>query len=147
MIFVTALRPFLLVLALLLFQRGDVHRHRPPFHPGCLLDGPKGTHLLGQPVKEPFPDLRVGHLAATESHREFDFISPIKKLRALAALRVEVMPGDLRLQANLFEFDDMLIAARFPFFLALFVPVFAVVHQATNGWDGIRSHFDEVETP
>src|SRR5688500_861868 len=50
LIFATTLFPFPFVQALLLFQRGDVHGHRPPFHPRRLLDGPIRTHLLGQPV-------------------------------------------------------------------------------------------------
>ena len=82
---------------------------RPSIRAGCSMV-PYQTHLLGQPVEEAPPNLWVSHLAAPEADGELDFVSPVKKFLALAALCIQIVSGNLGLQPNLFQFNGVLIS-------------------------------------
>ncbi len=87
----------------------------------------------------------MSHLTAPEADGELYFISPVEKLLALAALRIQVVSRNLWLQPNLFQFDGVLISARFTLFLALLIPVLTVVHQPANRRNSVRRNFNEIE--
>jgi hypothetical protein len=87
----------------------------------------------------------VSHLAAPETDGELDFISRVEKLLPLPAFGFQVVPCYLGLQPNLFQFDGVLIPARFTLFLTLLIPVLTVVHQPANRRNSVRRNFNEVE--
>jgi hypothetical protein len=89
----------------------------------------------------------MGHLAPAEEHGQFDLVPSIEELRGLATLRFEVVVVDLGPDANFFQFDDMLVAARLALFAALLVSELAVVHEPADRWHGIRRHLNQVEPP
>src|SRR3712207_6782159 len=66
----TALCPFLLVLALLGLDRVHEHGHGAPLHAGGLLDDPMRAQLVGQLVEQAAADVRVGHLPTAEEDGE-----------------------------------------------------------------------------
>ena len=64
----------------------------------------------------------------------------------MTSLGFQVVTIDLGTNANFLELDDGLVFARLAILSALFVTVFAVIHQSTDGRDCVRSHFDEIES-
>jgi hypothetical protein len=89
----------------------------------------------------------VGHLAAAKEDGQLDLVSGVEELRGLTTFRLEIMVVDLWPDADLFQLDDVLMAAGLALFAALFVPKLAVVHEPADGWHGIGRHLDEVESP
>jgi hypothetical protein len=89
----------------------------------------------------------VRHLAAAEEDGELHLVAAIEESRGLPSLRFEIMIVDLRPYADLFQFDDMLIATGFALFPALLVPEFAIIHQSADRGDGVRRDLDQVEAP
>jgi hypothetical protein len=105
-----------------------------------------GTELIGELIEERFAQIRVGHLAAAEEDGQLDLISGIEELRGLPTFGFEVMVIDLGPDANLFQLDDMLMAAGLTLFAALLVSKLAVVHEPADGWHGVGRHLDQVES-
>ena len=85
------------------------------------------------------------HFAPAEEHRDLHLIASIEELRSLTPLGFKIMSVDLGANANFLEFDDSLMLAGLAFFSALFVTIFAVIHQSTDRRNCVRSHFDEIE--
>jgi hypothetical protein len=131
----------------LCLERSHEHGHGPAFHPWRLLDRAVRTELIGELIEQGFAQIRVGHLAAAEENGQLNFVSGVEKLRGLATFRLEVMVVDLGPDADLFQLDNVLMAAGLALFAALLVSKLAVVHEPANGWHRIRRHFDQIEPP
>src|SRR5215212_6992109 len=128
-------------------QRSHEHDHGPTLHPRWLFNRSVWTELISELIEEHFAQIRVGHLAAAEEDRQLDFVSGVEKLRGLPTLGFEVMVVDLGPDANLFQLDDVLMAARLALFAALLVAELAVVHEPADGWHRVGRHLDQVESP
>ena len=128
-------------------ERSHEHDHGPALHPWRLFDGAVRTELIGELIEQRFAQIRVGHLAAAKEDGQLDLVSGVEELRGLATFRLEVMVVDLGPDADLFQFDDVLMAAGLALFAALLVPELAVVHEPADGWHRIGSHLDEIEPP
>jgi len=128
-------------------ERRHEHGHGPAFHPRRLLDRAMWTELIGELIEQGFAQIRMGHLAATEENGQLDLVSSVEELRGLATLRLEVMVVDLGPDADLFQLDNVLMAAGLALFAALLVSKLAVVHEPADGWHRIGCHFDQIEPP
>jgi hypothetical protein len=128
-------------------QRSHEHDHGPAFHPRRLFDGAVRTELIGELIEERFAEIRVGHLAAAKEDGQLDLVSGVEELRGLATFRLEVMVVDLGPDADLFQLDNVLMAAGLTLFAALLVSKLPVVHEPADGWHRIGSHLDEIEPP
>ena len=103
------------------------------------------TELIGELIEQRLAQVGVGHLAAAEENGQLDLVSGVEELGSLAPLRFQVVVVDLGPDADLFQFDGVLVAARLAFLAALLVAKLAVVHEPTHGGHGIGSHLDQVE--
>jgi len=128
-------------------ERRHEHGHGPAFHPWRLLDRAVRTELVGELIEQDFAQIRVGHLAAAEENSQLDLVSSVEELRGLATLRLKVMVVDLGPDADLFQLDNVLMAAGLTLFAALLVSKLPVVHEPADGWHRIGSHLDEIEPP
>src|SRR5215217_7751338 len=128
-------------------ERSHEHDHGPALHPRRLFDRTVRTELIGELVEERFAQIRVGHLAAAKEDSQLDLVAGVEELRRLPAFRLEVMVIDLGSNADLFQLDDVLMAAGLALFAALLVPKLAKVHEPANGGHGIGRHLDQVESP
>src|SRR5262245_43612167 len=104
------------------------------------------TELIGKLIEKGLPQIGVGHFASAEQDRKLDFIPGVEELGGLASLRFQIVVVDLRSDADLFQFDDVLVATRFALLAALLVPVLAVVHQPADRRHGVWRYLDEVES-
>jgi hypothetical protein len=105
------------------------------------------TELIGKLIEQGFAQIRVGHLAAAEEDSQLDLVSGVEELRGLATFRLEVMVVDLGPDTDLFQLDNVLMAAGLTLFAALLVAELAVVHEPADGWHGVWRHLDEIEPP
>ena len=101
--------------------------------------------LIGQLIEQPLTDIRVRHLAPTEEHGQLHLIPGIKKLGGLLALGFQIMVVDLGPDADLFQLDNVLMAAGLALFAALLVAKLAEVHEPADGWHGVGRHLDKIE--
>lgn len=104
------------------------------------------TQKIGQLIKQPFADVRVGHFAAPEKNRQLDFVAAVKKLRCLPTFRLQVVIVDLGANSHFFEFNHMLISPRLPLFTALLVAKLPIVHQAADRGNRVRCDLYQVES-
>lgn len=111
-----------------------------------MLDRAVRAQEIGQLIEQPFADVRMGHLAPPEQHRQLDFVASVKKLRRLPALRLQVVVVDLGPNPDFFEFNHMLVAPRLPLFAALLVAELPIVHQSADGGNRVRRHLDQIES-
>src|SRR5215217_2960135 len=145
--FATALRVLPFVLALLLLERIQHHRHRAAFETRRLLDRPVRPEHIRELIEQRLPDVGMRHLPSAEQHRHLDLVPGIEELGGLTALRFQIVVVDLRPDANFFQLDHVLVSTRLAFFAALLVPELAVIHDPANRRYGIRRDFDQVESP
>src|SRR3954470_798511 len=103
-------------------ERSHEHDHGPALHPRRLFDRAVRTELIGELVEERFTQIRVGHLATAKEDSQLDLVAGVEELRGLATFRLEVMVIDLRSNADLFQLDDVLMAAGLALLATLFVP-------------------------
>jgi hypothetical protein len=128
-------------------ERSHEHDHGPALHPRRLFDRAVRTELIGELIEQRFAQIRVGHLAAAEEDGQLDLVSGVEELRGLPTFGLEVMIIDLRPDADLFQLDNVLVAARLALFAALLVSKLPVVHEPADGWHRVGSHLDEIEPP
>ncbi len=103
--------------------------------------------MLGDLVEHLPPQLGVGEFAAAEADRDLDLVPLFEEPTDHLDLRGNVVLVGARGEAHLFEFDDLLILARFSLALGLLVLEPPVVHQAAHGWDRVRCYLDKIESP
>src|SRR5918993_501061 len=103
--------PFPVRHAHLRLERSHEHDHGPSLHPWRLLDGAVRTELIGELIEQGFAQIRVGHLAAAKEDGQLDLVSGVEELRGLPAFGFEIVVIDLGPDADLFELDDVLMAA------------------------------------
>jgi len=103
--------------------------------------------MLRDLVKHLSSQLGVGEFAAAEADCDFDLIPLFKESADHLDLRGDVVLVGAWSEAHLFEFDDLLILARFALALGLLVLEPPVVHQAAHGWDCVRCYLDKIESP
>lgn len=103
------------------------------------------TELIGELIEQRLAQVRVGHLAATEQDRQFDLVPGIQKLGGLPPFCLQVVVVDFGPDADLFQLDDVLVAARLALLAALLVAKLAVVHEPAHGGHRIGSHLDQIE--
>jgi hypothetical protein len=123
------------------------HDHGPALHARRLFDRAVRTELIGELIEKRLAQIRVGHLATAEEHSQLDLVSGVEELRGLTTFRLEVMVVDLGPDADLFQFDDVLMAAGLALFAALLVPELAVVHEPADGRHRVGRHLNQVEAP
>jgi len=128
-------------------DRRHEHDHGPAFHARRLLDSAVRPELIGKLVQQSLTNIRMRHLSTTEQDSELDLIASVEEPRRLSPLRLQVVVVDLRPDAHLFQLDNVLIAARLTIFPALLIAKFAVIHQSTDGRNGIRRNLDQIEAP
>ena len=127
-------------------ERSHEHDHGPAFHSRRLFDDAVRPELIGELIEERFAEIRVGHLAPPKEDRQLDLVSGVEELRGLPAFGLEVMVVDLGPDADLFQLDDVLVAAGLALFATLLVPKLAVVHKPADGRHRIGRHLDQVES-
>ena len=103
------------------------------------------AQLLCQSLEKLFPKFRMGNGTATEQDRQLHLIPTIQKPRGVAALGLQIVVADLRLDPNLFELNDVLIASGIALFSALLVPKLPIIHQTTNGRGCVGRDLNEVQ--
>ena len=86
------------------------------------------------------------NLSAAEAEGELDLVTSQQELSGLFGLRVDVVVVCLGFETDFLQLYLLLVLSGFTLFFGLFIPKFAVVHDPTHWWDGIRSDFDQVET-
>ena len=128
-------------------ERSHEHDHGPALHPRRLFDRAMRAELICQLIEERFAQVRVGHLAAAKEDSQLDFVTRVEELRRLPPLGFEVMVVDLGPDADLFQLDNVLMAAGLALFAALLVSKLAVVHEPADVWHGVGRHLDEIEPP
>lgn len=128
-------------------ERSHEHDHGPALHSWRLFDDAVRPELIGELIEERFAEIRVGHLAPPKEDRQLDLVSGVEELRGLPAFGLEVMVVDLGPDADLFQLDNVLMAAGLTLFAALLVSKLPVVHEPADGWHRIGSHLDEIEPP
>jgi hypothetical protein len=126
-------------------ERSHEHDHGPALHPRRLLDRTVRTELIGELIEQRFAQIRVGHLAAAEEDSQLDLVSGVEELRGLTTFRFEVMVVDLGPDTDLFQLDNVLMAAGLALFAALLVAKLAEVHEPADGWHGVGRHLDKIE--
>jgi len=84
--------------------------------------------LDGQLIEQIASELRMGNRPSPKENRELDLVAAIEKPGRLATLGLKVVIADLRLDPDFFQFDDVLIPSRVPFFATLLISEFAIVH-------------------
>ena len=87
----------------------------------------------------------VGHFASAESEGGFDLHFLAEEVDGMAQLHFEVVRIDGGRELDFFDAIGVLVF--FGFFLSFgeFVAVFAIIHQAADGRDSVRSDLDEVD--
>jgi hypothetical protein len=139
--------PFPVRHAHLRLERSHEHDHGPALHPWRLFDRAVRTELIGELIEQGFAQIRVGHLAAAKEDGQFDLVSGVEELRGLPTFGFEIVVIDLGPDADLFQLDDVLMAAGLALLAALLVSKLAVVHEPADGWHRIGSHLDQIEPP
>src|SRR5687768_696589 len=139
--------PFPVRHAHLRLERSHEHDHGPALHPGRLFDSAVRTELIGELIEQGFAQIRVGHLAAAKEDGQLDLVSGVEELRGLPTFGFEIVIIDLGPDADLFELDDVLMAAGLALLATLLVSKLAVVHEPADGWHCIGSHLDQIEPP
>jgi hypothetical protein len=137
--------PFPVRHAHLRLERSHEHDHGPALHPRRLLDRTVRTELIGELIEQGFAQIRVGHLAAAEEDSQLDLVSGVEELGGLTTFRFEVMVVDLGPDTDLFQLDNVLMAAGLALFAALLVAKLAEVHEPADGWHGVGRHLDKIE--
>ncbi len=139
--------PFPVRHAHLRLERSHEHDHGSALHPRRLFDGAVRTELIGELIEQGFAQIRVGHLAAAKEDGQLDLVSGVEELRGLPTFGFEIVVIDLWPDADLFQLDDVLMAAGLALLAALLVSKLAVVHEPADGWHRIGSHLDQIEPP
>jgi hypothetical protein len=129
----------------LLARRQD-HDHLAAFELGLGLDLGERRGLVLDPVEKPHAKLLVGHLTAAEAQGHLDLVALVEEAANGLHLHLIVMGVDVRPHLDFFDFDDLLLLARFGgLFLALILEA-AEIEDLADGRFGIRRYLDQVET-
>ena len=86
----------------------------------------------------------VRDLATAEPQRDLALVAVIEKAPNIAHLDVVVTVVGAWAELDFFDFNDRLLGLGFRRALLLLVLELAVVHQATHGWHGGSSDFDQI---
>ena len=90
---------------------------------------------LPEPRQQVPPDVGVTHLAAPELDRDLDPVAVLEELDGASDLGIEVALADLRLEADLLEFDRTLVPPGFLLLAGLLVLELPVVEELDDGRD------------
>ncbi len=104
------------------------------------------AQIFGHTFEHLDADIWMENLSAAEAEGEFDLVTSQQELSGLFCLRVDVVVVCLGFETDFLQLYLLLVLAGFTLFFGLFIPKFAVVHNPTHWWDGIRGDFDKVET-
>ncbi len=127
-------------------KRSHMHCHGATLHTRRLLDGAVLTKLLLKLIEQITSKLRMRDGSPAEEDAQFYLVAPIEKLRSLSSLGFQVVVANLWLDPDFLETNHMLGLAGITLFPTLLVPEFSVIHQATDGRDGVGSDLYEIET-
>jgi hypothetical protein len=89
----------------------------------------------------------VGHFAAAETERDFDFHVLAKEINGVGELYAKVMRIDVGAELDFLYAIGVLVFFGFLVLFGLLVAEFAVIYQAANGRIGGGSNFDQVDLP
>src|SRR5690606_35176452 len=89
--------------------------------------------------------LRMRNRPSPEQHGKLDLVARLEKAFGLAALGLEIVLTDLRLDTHLLDLRDVLVLPRFPLLATLLVAVLAIIHEATHRRIRVCAHLNEIK--
>jgi len=116
------------------------------FHAWHELDHGDLADILDEAINDVVAKVAVRHLTSAETEAGFDLVAALQELDCLILLGLVVVVVDGHGEFDFLDDDDLLLFARGAFGLVLLVEKAAVVLDATDGWDGGRRDFDQVES-
>jgi hypothetical protein len=88
----------------------------------------------------------VRHFTTAEPQRDLYLVAIVQKLEHVTHFDVIVIGIGVRSELDLFDFDDLLLFARFGFALLGLVFEFAEIHDLAHGRVGIGRNLDQVQS-
>ena len=86
------------------------------------------------------------HFTATEAQRDFDLVAFSKETFDRAHLHIVIVIINARAHLDLFDFDDLLMFARFGGLLLLLVFKFTIIKNFAHRRRGVWRDLDEIHT-
>jgi hypothetical protein len=115
------------------------------FHARHELDYAIVANILNQTIDDCVAKLAVRHLTALEAQRRLHLVAVLQKAYRLVFARDVIVIIDGHREFNFLNGDDFLTLTRSAIRLFLFIQELSVVLNATNGRNGSRRDFHEVE--
>src|SRR5215831_17576052 len=121
------------------------HDHLASLETSIHLDLGDLFRIAFEAIEQPDAKLLVRHFATAEAQRHLDLVAFPEEANHGPHLHIVIVIVDHRAKFDFFDFDDLLLLARFRLLLLLLEFVLAKIEQLTDRRLGVRRNLDEVE--